>query len=528
MESSRWLPRWSRLPLAHIIVTVVVTAAVLLSPIYLLMRAAGEGADAWDILRDDAVIEATIRTVVLCAAVTASCVALAVPLAWLTARTDLPLRSFWTVVLALPLSIPSFIGGFVTVSALGPGGMLQDLLEPLGVDEVPSLYGFKGAWLTLTFFSYPFVYLTVRAGLKRADRSLEDAARSLGKSAWQTFFAVNLPQLRPAISAGALLVALYVLSEFGAVSMLRYDTLTPLAYLRYTTSFDRNSAAVIGVPLLVLAAGIVLLDAMTRGRARYHSATQQRPARTVRLGRWRWPALIFSSVVALAGIGMPVAVLVYWLARGLSEGETTRFLADAVVNSVRASGFAALVAVVAAWPVASLAVRHPRFSTSAAERVAYLGQALPGITVALSLVFFAANYATSLYQTFLLLVLSYGVRFLPEALAASRAALMQVNPHTEEAARTLGAPGWRVFARVTAPQVFPGVSAGGLLVFISVIKELQVTLLLSPIGFDTLATQVWSSSREAFFTQAALPAMLLVAVSAAAVFVMLRREGSVA
>ncbi len=194
---------------------------------------------------------------------------------------------------------------------------------------------------------------------------------------------------------------------------------------------------------------------------------------------------------------------------------------------MRASAFAALTAVLAALPVASLAVRHPRASTTLAERVAYLGQALPGITVALSLVFFAANYATNLYQTLGLLIFAYAVRFLPEALGACRAALLQVNPHTEEAARGLGAGRLRVFGRITAPQILPGMSAGGLLVFITVMKELQITLLLSPIGFETLATQVWSSSREAFFTQAALPAMLLVAVSAAAVFIMLRREQAI-
>lgn len=504
----------------------VVTCAVLLSPVYLLLRAAEQGSDAWAILSDEAVVDATARTVLLCATVTGAAIALAVPLAWLTVRTDLPFRAFWTVVLALPLSIPSFIGGFVTVSALGPGGMLQDILEPFGVNELPSLYGFKGAWLTLTLFTYPYVYLTVRAGLQRADRSLEDAARTLGKTSVQTFFLVNVPQLRPAISAGALLVALYVLSEFGAVSMLRYDTLTPLAYIQYTTSFDRSSAAVIGVPLLLLAGGVVLIDALTRGRARYHSVSQQRPPTILRLGRWRWPALGACAVTGFAGIGMPLVVLGYWLAKGLSQGETTRFLLDAVLNSVRASGFAALLAVVASVPVAMLAVRYRRTSTTLVERVAYLGQSLPGITVALSLVFFAANYATSVYQTFGLLIFAYAVRFLPEALGACRAAFLQVNAHTEEAARGLGAGSLRVFGRITAPQIVPGMSAGGLLVFITVMKELQITLLLSPIGFDTLATQVWSASREAFFTQAALPAMLLVAVSAAAVVVMLKRERS--
>ncbi len=501
-----------------------VAAAVLLSPVYLVIRAAEEGSDAWRLLADDSVAAAAGRTVLLTVTVTASCIALAVPLAWLTARTDLPLRRMWTILLALPLSVPSFIGGFVMVSALGPGGMVQDLLEPFGVERIPPLYGFPGSWLVLTVFTYPYVYFTVRATLQRTDPAMEDAARSLGSSAWRTFLIVNLPQLRPGIAAGAILVALYVLSEFGAVSMLRYDTLTPLAYIQYTSSFDRSAAAVIGLPLLFFAILLVLIEPLTRGRARYHASGQPRPARTLHLGRWRWVALAVCTLVVLLGLGIPLLVIGYWLVRGMMEGESTRFLASAVGNSVRASAFAAMVAVIACLPIAVLSVRRPGPATTVLEKLAYLGQSLPGITVALSLVFFAAHYANAVYQTFMLLVFAYAVRFLPEALGSCRAALLQVHPHTEEAARGLGAGSLKVFRRITAPQILPGMSAGAVLVFITVMKELQITLLLSPIGFDTLATQVWATSREAFFTQAALPAMMLVGVSGMATLLILRRE----
>lgn len=500
----------------------IVSAAVLMSPVYLVIRAAEEGADIWPRLSDASVVAAAARTVLLTVTVTSACIAAGVPLAWLTARTDLPLKRMFTVLLALPLSIPSFIGGFVMISALGPGGMVQDLLEPFGVERVPSMYGFWGSWLTLTAFSYPYVYLTTRAALQRADPALEEASRSLGKTSRQTFFLVNMPQLRPGIAAGAILVALYVLSEFGAVSMLRYDTLTPLAYIQYTSSFDRSAAAVIGLPLLVFAILLVALEPLTRGRAQYASH-RPRPARTLRLGRWRWPAAVICTLVVLIGLGLPIMVILYWLVRGLAEGESTRFLASAVANSVRASTVAAIVAVIAAMPVALLSLR-PSPGTTVIEKLAYLGQSLPGITVALSLVYFTANYASPVYQTFGLLVFAYAVRFLPEALGSTRAALLQVHPHTQEAASSLGATRPRVFARVTLPQILPGISAGAVLVFITVMKELQITLLLSPIGFDTLATQVWATSREAFFTQAALPAMLLVAVSGAAVLLILRRE----
>ncbi len=524
MALRRPAARGRGLPPLPLAITLVVVAAILLSPVYLVLRASEQGSGMWDLLSAERTLEAARRTVLLTVAVTATSVALAVPLAWLTVRTDLPWRGFWTVALALPLSVPSFIGGFIVISALGPGGMLQDLLEPFGVQTLPELRGFRGAWLTLSVFSYPYIYLTVRAALKRTDPALEEASRTLGKSALFTFWRVNLPQMRPGISAGAILVALYVVSEFGAVSMLHYDTLTPLVYIEYTTSFDRSSAAVIGLPLLLLWGLVVGADGLTRGRSRYHTTGSHRPASRLSLGRWRRVAVAWCALIVVVGVGTPLFVLTYWLWRGISEGESARLLTEGVVNSARVSAMAAIVTVAAAIPVATLAVRHPGRFTALLEKLSYAGQSLPGITIALSLVFFAAHYATPLYQSLGLLVFALAVRFVPEALGACRSALLQVNPHTEEVARGLGAGGTRTFLRVTAPQIAPGVITGGVLAFLTAIKELQITLLLSPIGFDTLTTEIWNATSEAFFTRAALPALVLVLLSACAVLLILHRE----
>jgi iron(III) transport system permease protein len=182
----------------------------------------------------------------LAAVVTAASVAVAVPLAWLTARTDLPGRRAWAVLAALPLVIPSYVGGFVLVSMFGPRGLLQDALAPLGVERLPEIYGLPGAALALTLFSYPYVLLTVRGALRGMDPALEEASRSLGSGGWATFFRVTLPQLRPAIVAGALLVALYSLSDFGAVSLLQFDSFSREIYTQYRSAFDRTPAAILG------------------------------------------------------------------------------------------------------------------------------------------------------------------------------------------------------------------------------------------------------------------------------------------
>ncbi len=500
----------------------LVVAGVLLAPVYLVWRAS-QSSDLWAALSDGDTVRAFGNTVLLTSTVCASCVAIAVPAAWFSGRTNMPMSGMWTLLLALPLAVPSFVGGYVMVSAMGPGGLMQDLLEPLGVERLPSIYGFWGAWMVLTLLTYPYVFIQVRAAMRRVDPALEEVSRSLGKGPWETFWRVNLPQLKPAISAGALLIALDVVSEFGAVSMLRFDTLTPLVYIQYTTSFDRAAAAALGLPLIGLALLFVLVDGMTRGRGRYYSRIQ-RPARQLDLGPWKWAAFGFCTIVAGLGIGVPVGVVVYWLVHGLSQNNTTGVVMEGIYNSGRASGIAAICAALACLPIALLSVRFPGWLSGLIEKASYSGHALPGITIALALVFFSATYVTPLYQTLWVLVFAYTVRFMPEALGATRGALLQVNPSTEEAARTLGAGPIKTFARVTVPQIVPGVSAGMVLVFLTAMKELPITILLAPIGFDTLATEIWASTTEAFFTRAALPSLILLAISGAAVLLMLRRE----
>jgi iron(III) transport system permease protein len=521
--------RSPRPPAAVWVPALLVAAAMTLPLVYLVLRSLENGwGEFLEVALRDKTLAVLARSVVLAAVVTAASVAVAVPLAWLTARTDLPGRRAWAVLAALPLVIPSYVGGFVLVSMFGPRGLLQDALAPLGVERLPEIYGLPGAALALTLFSYPYVLLTVRGALRGMDPALEEASRSLGSGAWASFFRVTLPQLRPAIVAGALLVALYSLSDFGAVSLLQFDSFSREIYTQYRSAFDRTPAAILGLMLVALTGAILALEARTRGRARYHrsSAGSVRPrgGTVVALGHWRWPALLFCGVVVLLALVLPVGVLVFWLARGLASGEPLRLLWGAAFNSVYVSALAAVVAALAAMPVAILAVRFPGWATGLVERLSYLGYALPGIVLALSLVFFGANYAPGLYGTLALLVFAYAVHFLPQAVGATRAALLQVSPSVEEAARGLGRGPARVIATVTAPLASSGIVAGSALVFLTTMKELPATLLLAPLGFDTLATSIWTATSEAFFARAAAPALLLVLFSALPMYLLVVRE----
>jgi iron(III) transport system permease protein len=497
-----------RAPLSLVLPACAAVALLLLPLAYLLLRAAGDVGRGLRVLTRENTLELLWSTGVLVGAVTLASVTIGVSVAWLTTRTDVPGRRFWAVAAALPLVIPSYVAAFCLLGAFGPRGLLQQLL---GVERLPGIYGFWGALAALTLSTYPYVLLLVSAALRGLDPALEEAARSLGRPPLTVFRRVTLPALRPSIGAGALLVALYTLSDFGVVSLMRYDALTRAIYLQYRSLFDRTPAAVLALVLVALTAAVLWLESRSRRRVAHTAPGVARRARLHELGRWRWPALAYCAAVVGAFLAVPAVVLGYWLARGVDRAELP--LREAL-SSVSASALAAVAAAVAAIPIAVLAARYPARWTRLLERLAFLGNALPGIVIALSLVFFAANYAGPLYQSLALLVFAYVVRFLPQALAGVESSLAAVGPRVEEAARALGRGPLATAATVTVPLIRPGILAGAALVFLSAMKELPATLLLRPIGFETLATEIWKLTSVGSYSRAALPALVLIALSA--------------
>ena len=525
-ESSFRLRARSRRAPSLLVAATLAVAAVMVTPVvYLVVRASEADAESWDLILRDRTVWLALRSAGLGLSVTAAAVTIGVPLAWLTTRTDLPLRRMWAVVVALPLVIPSYVGAFALIAALGPRGMLQDLLSGVGVDHLYDIGGFPGAFLSLTLFTYPYVYLLTAAGIRGLDPSLEDACRSLGTPAWATFRRVTLPLLRPSIVAGGLLVALYALHDFGAVSLMRYPVFTQAIYLQYRGAFDRTPAAILSLMLVGLAVVVLVLEQRARGRARYfRSGTgTKKPLRPIELGRARIPAMIFCAAVTLIALVLPVSVVGFWLGRGFAQGEEIRLTWAAAGGSVFVAGLGALVSVAAAVPVAMLAARHPGRLTRSVERATYIGYALPGIVVALAFVFFGANFLPAVYQSIPLVVLAYVVLFLPQATEPLRSSLLQVGPGIEEAGRALGRGKLEVFARITAPLISRGALAGAALVFLTAMKELPATLLLRPTGFETLATRVWTGATAGLYSKAAGPALLLVIICAVPLYILARR-----
>ncbi|HEY5595966.1 MAG TPA: ABC transporter permease subunit, partial [Candidatus Bipolaricaulota bacterium] len=312
--------------------------AVCLPALYLLVRTLELGEAAWAFLSSARNLQILWNSAMLVASVTASSVALAVPLAWLTVRADLPLRRFWSAVTPLPLVIPSYVGAYLFVLFLGEKGTLQGWLQGLGVERLPGIYGFFGAWLVLSLLCFPYVLLSLRAALWRMDPGLEESARSLGHCALETFFRVTLPLLRPALLAGALLVALYTLSDFGAVSVLNYKTFTWAIYLQYGT-INRALAAALSTVLVACTVLLLLAERRARGRTTYYRSGTGAgaPPKPVALGRWRWPAFAFCALVTLLSLGVPLGVLLQWFLKGIAAGEGIQGLVPATLNSLTAS-----------------------------------------------------------------------------------------------------------------------------------------------------------------------------------------------
>lgn len=507
---------------------IAVAVGVLVPVVYLLLRAfEAEPAVLYRLVVRGRTLRLFLNTLLLTGGVLALTTALSLPLAWLTTRTDVPGRRFFSVLGVLPLAVPGYVMAYALMAATGQSGMLAALAGPV----MPRLSGYTGALLALSLATFPYLFLNLRSALQGLDPVLEEQAQALGMPRHKVFLRVVLPQLRPAFLAGALLIALHVLGDFGVVSLMRFETLSYALYVQYAASFDRIYAACLALMLLCLTAGALLAEARLLHGLLYHSAGSggaARPARRMRLGRWgRWLASTLPLLVGLAAVGLPLTVTVFWLMEGSSlavAAVSAGDLLSALGDSASAAVPAALLAGALALPLAYLSVRRPSLLTRSVERVAYFGYAIPPLALALALIFFTLRAVPFLYQTLALLVGAYALHFLAEAVGPVRSALYQAPPRLEETARVLGRGPIGAFFAAVFPLLRRGLLVSVAFVFLSTMKELPLAFLLSPIGFRPLAVSAWSYAEEALFAQAAPFALLIIAFSAAFVGLLLAQD----
>ena len=410
--------------------------------------------------------------------------------------------------MVLPLAIPSYISAFVWL------------------DVAPGLAGFPGAVLVLTLTTFPYVFLPAVAALRRIDPAQEEVAASLGMGRWQVARRVTIPQIRTSVAAGALLVALYVLSDFGAVALMRYEVFTWVIYGAYRSGFDPTRAAALSILLVLLAAGARRREARVRGRVRTRTGSGvARTGRVVHLGRAAVPATVFLAAVFGARGRRPAGRHQLVAGRRASgRRPTSASSVPALVATVELSTLAAVACLALAVPVGVLAARFPGRLSALLERTTYVGHALPGIVVAIAMVYVGVRLLRPIYQQTPLLVLAYVVLFLPLAVAAVRASVEHSPVRSEEVARSLGLDRWATLRRVTLPLAAPGLAAGAAMVFLTTMKELPATLLLHPTGTETLATMLWRFMLVSDYSSAA-PYAALIVLGAALPAVVLARIG---
>jgi iron(III) transport system permease protein len=496
---SRLLPGRRRPPLA-IALAGLAAAVVAVGPIwYLVDRASERGwSETADELWQDRTLELALRSITLAATVTLACVLIGTTAAWIVVRSDLRGRGVLRVLFALPLAIPSYLSAFAWVS------WKRDLP------------GFWGAVLVLTLVSYPFVYLPCVAALRHLDPAQEEVARSLGRSPLRIAVGLTLRQIRTSITAGALLVALYVLSDFGAVAAMRYEVFTWVIYGAYRAGFNPTRAAVLALPLVAIALVLVTAEARARGRAASArlGAGASRRATQVHLGWTAVLAWLFSLAVLGAAVGFPVWRVLFWVTSYSSPEVDIGDVVSSLGSTLWLAGWAAGATLLFAIPVGILAARFRGPAASTIERSTYIAHALPGIVVAISLVYIGVRVLRPIYLETPLLVLGYVVLFLPLAVGAVRSSIEQSPVRLEEVARSLGSTPRQVLMRVTAPLALPGIAAGAALVFLSTMKELPVTLVLHPTGTDTLATTLWRYTAVSDYANAGPYALALVLFAA--------------
>ena len=471
----------------------LVAALFSLIPIgYLLLRLTdGFEAALGELLRPRT-LELLLNTVGLTLSVSATAFAIGAVQAWLTVRTNLPFAPVFAVLATLPLAIPSY------VLALGY------------LSIFPWFSGFWAAWFTLSLATSPYVYLALSAALISSNFAAEEVARSLGKSRLQVLLKVTWPQVRPAALASMLLVALYTLSEFGAIALLRFDTFTRAIYNAYRGSFDRTSAAALALVLVVLTLIVIYFERRYRG-SRWQASITAARKRRINLGAGRTFAAVGLGTLGIAGAIVPAMSLVAW-SLGANSFDLLR-LGELVASSLLVAMLAGVLIGIFALAISVWNLRYSSRISRLVDVTAWAAHALPAVVVALALVFFGANLVPAIYQTIWLLLLGYLILFLPNALGLVGTPISQVPASIEDVARSQGLTKNGALLRVVLPIAAPGIFAGVALASLTVIKELPATLLLRPNSLDTLATELWQATEVLAYSQAAPYALALIIIA---------------
>ena len=494
--------------------SLILSFFLILPLLYLLFKITFEFNLFFDFIFNTTILKLSLNTVSLIILVVTFSILISLPLAFLNVRTNLPFSKYLTSISVLPIALPSYVMATTQIEIWSKNGWVHNFFKMFfDMNSFPSFYGLPGSVFVLSLITYPYVYIGLSAMFRRFDYQMIDASRTLGDSPFATARKVVFPLVKPTVIAGSLLVSLYVLSDFGAVSLLRYNTFTIAIFNRMYNSISNYGVLEISLLAVLFCFIILTIETKTKNEARHFSNSNLSDLKKIDLGAWKWVIFPISLIPLIFGFILPVSVLIYWLIIGFGENMGFIDVIQPTLNTLFISSVSAVFITIVCIPLLITIRKNIKIFSFLIDKVSYIGLSLPGVIVSMSLVFFCINYFDYIYQTFIVLVLGYFISFLPAALGPIKSSMTQIDPKLEDASFTLGASKIKTYYNVIVKLSSPGFIYGGVLVFILCLKELPVTLILSPIGFQSLATEIWSSASEAFFVKTALASIILVVIA---------------
>lgn len=457
-----------------------------------------------------------LNTLLLTLGVLVLDVLLVTPAAWLTSQTDLRGKRIFSILCTLPLAIPGYVMALALLGIGGNNGIFAALFDK----SIPRLSGYWGALIALSFYTSPYLFLNLRTAFQGLDPNLEESARSLGYRQWSVFFRVILPQLRPAYYAAGMLIVLHVVGDFGVVSLMRFETFSYALFVEYDVVFEYNYAAWLGLILLGFTGCLLFLETRLLRTVTLHRAGHgvSRHRSFIALQEWSGISYAYLGLLFITTVGIPTVTVCLWMFKGF-DAIALDVLLESLIGSLGVAIPAAISSAIIAVPFAYIGVRYSGRFSNILARIPYLIYAIPPLAFALSIIFFIGSSAT-----ILVLVCACILHFLAEATGPVRSSIYQTSPHIEEAARSLGCSNFQAFCRTLVPLLTRGMLVSAAFVFLATMKELPLTLLLRPPGYETLAANVWDYTSEAMFAEAAINAFVILLFSAIFIRFLIRKD----
>ncbi|MGL6071153.1 ABC transporter permease [Craterilacuibacter sp.] len=529
------LPRW-RIVVCLICLLTLIPLAVIVPAVF------SPDPQIWSHLVEYLLPQLFLNTAYLIVGVGIGVLLIGVSLAWLVSVYDFPGRRFFNWALMLPLAMPAYVMGFSQLGLFDYTGPLQSWLRVTTGDSswVPSIRSTPGVIMVLTLAFYPYVYLLARNAFSTQGRRALEVGQSLGLSRAQGFWRVALPMARPWIMGGLMLALMETLADFGTVSIFNYDAFTSAIYKAWFSFFSLDTAKQLASMLVLIVFVLVVLEQRARGRRAYTPSGRAAALHRLPLtGTHAFFAILFASLILLAAFVLPFGQIVWWSFQSL-DAELNRDLLAYVLRSVVLSALAAALVCAVALLLSYAQRRDPSRATRVLSRLAVMGYAVPGTVLAVGIFvpvawldnvllaalsgILPAGTTAILKGSMFVLLLAYLARFLAVGHTSVDAAMHRITRSQEEAARNLGWFGWRLVGRLHLPLLRGGLMTALLMVFVDVMKEMPITLMTRPFGWDTLAVRIFTLTSEGEWERAALPAVMIVLAGLLPVILLSKEE----